>query len=93
MTANAMLGVIGTMIGGAACFCLGYHCALRWVAAELESMNRSENGNPQERAGRGGGEGGPVPEGDERPEVRETKMAASLHEQEYGRATKERWFQ
>ncbi len=32
MTANAMLGVIGTMIGGAACFCLGYHCALRWVA-------------------------------------------------------------
>jgi hypothetical protein len=38
MTANAMLGVIGTMIGGAACFCLGYHCALRWVAAELERL-------------------------------------------------------
>jgi len=42
MTANAILGVIGTMIGGAACFCLGYHCALRWVAAELESMKREE---------------------------------------------------
>jgi hypothetical protein len=51
MTANAMLGVIGTMIGGAACFCLGYHCALRWVAAELESMNRSENGNPPAKGG------------------------------------------
>ena len=36
MTANAIFGVIGTMIGGAACFCLGYHCALRWEAAELE---------------------------------------------------------
>ena len=42
MTANAMLGVIGTMIGGAACFFLGYHCALRWVATELESMKREE---------------------------------------------------
>jgi formate/nitrite transporter FocA (FNT family) len=42
MTANAMLGVIGTMIGGAACFCLGYHCALRWVASELERMKREE---------------------------------------------------
>jgi hypothetical protein len=42
MTANAIFGVIGTMIGGAACFCLGYHCALRWIAAELESMNREE---------------------------------------------------
>lgn len=48
MTANAILGVIGTMIGGAACFFLGYHCALRWVAAELDNNtgerpeNRSE---------------------------------------------------
>lgn len=45
MTANAILGVIGTMIGGAACFCFGYHCALRWIAAELESMKREEQGN------------------------------------------------
>lgn len=37
MTANAIFGVIGTMIGGAACFCLGYHCALRCVSAELEN--------------------------------------------------------
>jgi len=42
MTANAILGIIGTMIGGAACFCLGYHCALRWVAAELARMRREE---------------------------------------------------
>ena len=42
MTANAILGVIGTIIGDAACFCLGYYCALRWVAAELESMKREE---------------------------------------------------
>jgi len=43
MTANAILGVIGTMIGGAACFFLGYHCALRWVAAELERRRERSN--------------------------------------------------
>jgi hypothetical protein len=37
MTANAIFGVIGTMIGGAACFFLGYHCALRWGAADLDN--------------------------------------------------------
>lgn len=40
MTANAIFGVIGTMIGGAACFCLGFHCAIKWVTAEHERMNR-----------------------------------------------------
>jgi len=38
MTANAIFGIIGALLGGAACFCLGYHCALRWVAAELERL-------------------------------------------------------
>jgi len=42
MTANAILGMIGALLGGAACFSLGYHCALRWVAAELERMRREE---------------------------------------------------
>jgi hypothetical protein len=42
MTANAILGVIGTMIGGAACFCLGFYCALRLAAAVLERMKREE---------------------------------------------------
>ena len=42
MTANAMLGVIGTIIGGAACFSLGYYCAMRWVMAELDRMLREE---------------------------------------------------
>jgi len=42
MTANAILGLIGTIIGGAACFCLGYYCALRWVIAELARMRREE---------------------------------------------------
>lgn len=38
MTENATLGMIGSLLGGAACFCLGYHCALMWAAAELERM-------------------------------------------------------
>ncbi len=38
MTANAIFGMIGALLGGAACFSLGYHCALRWVAAELERL-------------------------------------------------------
>jgi len=42
MTANATFGMIGALLGGAACFCLGYHCALRWVAAELDRMRREE---------------------------------------------------
>jgi len=42
MTANAMLGFIGTLIGGAACFCLGYHCALKLVAAEMDNIKREE---------------------------------------------------
>ena len=42
MTANAIFGIIGAMLAGAACFCLGYHCALMWVAEELESMKREE---------------------------------------------------
>jgi len=42
MTANATLGMIGSLLGGAACFSFGYYCALRWVAAELESMKREE---------------------------------------------------
>ena len=42
MTANAILGMIGALLGGAACFSLGYQCALRWVAAELERMRREE---------------------------------------------------
>jgi formate/nitrite transporter FocA (FNT family) len=37
MTANAIFGVIGTLLGGAACFCLGYHCALRWGAEEIDN--------------------------------------------------------
>ena len=37
-----MLGLLGTLIGGAACFCLGYHCALRLVAAERERMKRED---------------------------------------------------
>jgi len=42
MTANAMLGFIGSLIGGAACFFLGYYCALRCVIAELDDMKREE---------------------------------------------------
>ena len=42
MTANAILGVIGSIIGGAACFSLGYYCAMRWVMAELDRMLREE---------------------------------------------------
>lgn len=38
MTANAILGIIGALLGGAACFSLGYHCALKWVAAELDNI-------------------------------------------------------
>ena len=37
MTANAIFGLIGTLLGGAACFCLGYNCALRRGAAELDN--------------------------------------------------------
>jgi len=51
MTANAMLGVIGTMIGGAACFCLGYHCALRWVAAEFERRGIDLDGHDGKETG------------------------------------------
>jgi hypothetical protein len=51
MTENAILGLIGTMIGGAACFCLGYHCALRWVAAELESMKIDLEGHDNTETG------------------------------------------
>lgn len=40
MTANAMLGLLGTLLGGAACFCLGFYCALRWVIAELDNTER-----------------------------------------------------
>ena len=40
MTANAIFGLIGALLGGAACFFLGYHCALRWVSEELDSMKR-----------------------------------------------------
>lgn len=36
MTADAMLGFCGAMIGGAACFAMGFHCAIKWLAAELE---------------------------------------------------------
>lgn len=42
MTANAIFGFIGTLLGGAALFLFGYYCALRWVAAELERMKREE---------------------------------------------------
>jgi len=42
MTANAIFGVIGSLLGGAACFLLGYYCALRWVASELDRMKREE---------------------------------------------------
>lgn len=42
MTANATLGIIGSMLGGAACFSLGYYCAMRWVMAELDRMKREE---------------------------------------------------
>jgi len=42
MTANAILGIIGALLGGAACFSLGYHCALRWVAEELDNIKREE---------------------------------------------------
>lgn len=37
MTANVFFGFIGTLLGGVACFLLGYYCALRWVIAELEN--------------------------------------------------------
>lgn len=36
MSTNAMLGFIGTLIGGAACFSLGYHCALLWMLGVLQ---------------------------------------------------------
>ena len=36
MTANAMCGLIGAVVGGAACFSLGYHCALLWVLGVLQ---------------------------------------------------------
>ena len=42
MTANATFGMIGALLGGAACFLLGYYCALRWVIAELARMRRDE---------------------------------------------------
>jgi len=42
MTENATLGMIGSLLGGAACFSLGYYCAIRWVAAELDRMRREE---------------------------------------------------
>jgi len=42
MTANATLGMIGALLGGAACFSLGYYCAMRWVMAELDRMLREE---------------------------------------------------
>ena len=42
MTANATFGMIGALLGGAACFLLGYYCALRWVIAELDRMKREE---------------------------------------------------
>ena len=42
MTANAIFGFIGTLLGGAACFCLGYHCALKCVAEELDNIKREE---------------------------------------------------
>ena len=42
MTENAIFGLIGALLGGAACFCLGFHCALRWGAAELDHMKREE---------------------------------------------------
>ena len=45
MTANAILGVIGTMLGGVACFLLGYFCALWWVIAELERMRIDRDGH------------------------------------------------
>lgn len=48
MSTNAMLGFIGTLIGGAACFCLGYHCALKWVAAELERMGTDLDGHDKQ---------------------------------------------
>lgn len=36
MTANAIYGMIGALLGGAACFCLGYYCALRWMLGVLQ---------------------------------------------------------
>lgn len=42
MTANAIFGLIGALLGGAACFLTGYYCALRWVIEELERTKREE---------------------------------------------------
>lgn len=48
MTANAIFGVIGTLLGMVACFLLGYYCALQWVIAALESIVRDETANEQQ---------------------------------------------
>lgn len=42
MTANSILGIIGTMLGGAACFSLGVYCAMRLVMAVLDRKKREE---------------------------------------------------
>lgn len=42
MTANAMCGMIGALIGGAACFSLGFYCAMRLVMAVLDRKKREE---------------------------------------------------
>ena len=38
MTANAILGIIGSLLGGAACFSLGYYCAWNKIRVDFPEV-------------------------------------------------------